>query len=155
MVSLRMLALAVFGLLLAGLQAEAAEQGFLSKLNPFAKRGGSQRATLLDGRPLIGEAHSARSTNASSSLWRRIGNGTKRLGAGAKRTLVKTKNFLTFRRKEKPPKPRWGVPTGSSSRKAKKSAKKPSFFSALFREEPPSRPRTVTEFLKQPRPGKF
>jgi hypothetical protein len=106
--------------------------------------------------PFIGDKESPASEAApvkksSPSLLTRVGTGTKHLALKTKKLVA----FATFQ-KSKPQPPIWGTTTRSSKNQSGSRSSRDSgvsFWNTMFQREKPKQPQTVTEFLKQDRPG--
>jgi hypothetical protein len=116
----------------------------MPNLNPFSKPASTSRTekkTSLLKMPkwkVFGSSETRRSQPKPPSTWDKMTDGTKEF-------LGKTKDVLTP----------WDDPpsrnAGRRSDKPKESGTA-AFFTGWFKEEEPQRPRTVSEWLSQPRP---
>ena len=125
----------------------------LPNLNPFSKKSDtaappkkSSRLKMPNLLPSWGEKKSRRSSEPST--WNKFSNGTKSF-------VGKTTDVLTpwDTAAEKKAKRSSNNQRLSFNKPARKEEKKSFFASWLPEKEEPKRPRSVAEFLKQPRPG--
>ena len=119
-----------------------AEEGWLAKLNPFAKK---EKSGTLSAR-----TYNVKNKRAEPSALEKLGTGTKKLLAGARDTLTwkkpapkrkPTNQYVPWMQNPKNP------------RYARSQQKKKSWLGSLFRREEPKRVQTLKEFVGMPRPG--
>jgi hypothetical protein len=119
--------------------------------NPFARDTPSTNPNyapgkmVIDGKPVRGSSvQEPKSVGASA---------VDKVGQGTKKMFASTKDALSFKKKPSVPgangQPSWSRQVPAQRKPAKQ---KPGMFSSLFKPKQPEAPRTVEEFLQQPRP---
>ena len=132
--------------------ARAESNWKLPNLNPFAKKPATSarpkktsRFKMPDLLPSWGEKKARRSSEPST--WNKITTGTKKFAGKTADVLTPWDTAAEKKAKNSSINDRF-----SFNKPARKKEKKSLFASWLPKKEEPKRPRSVAEFLKQPRP---